>query len=265
MEQSTHAGTLRFALVLAMALLIIAPVAHAQAQDISPTAPATVLPPTVEGDWVRTDTHHSGSWDGLTKNYPKAQLTEEGKELLAKLPQRHILDQRAANGAVIVYDQPCIFNGGQTTLEPDSSGFHAVIDKKEVIMVQDSPRDRHIYLDGRSLPAPGTRSPSPSGYSVGHIEADGTLVVTTTDLTPGPVTAGGVREPETVVTQKYIPSADGKHLLLVMTWTDPKLYVAPHTYEYTFDRMAPGAYALDDFCDATDPLWRQSVVPPAQN
>jgi hypothetical protein len=148
-------------------------------------------------------------------------------------------------------------------LEYDSEGFHLVMNKKDAVFMQERGAIRHVYLDGRALPTAATRPPSGSGYSVGHFEGD-TLVIDTTDMTTGGVTAGGYRTPETHVIQRYIPSADGRHLVLKMTWTDPKIYKEPHEYEFTFDRMEPGSYALETFCDATDPLWGQSVVPPPQ-
>ena len=139
-----------------------------------------------------------------------------------------------------------------------------VLGKTEALVVQERGNSRRIYLDGRGLPTPAVRPPTGSGFSIGHVQSDGTLVVETTDMTPGGVTAGGFRTPETKVIQRYIPSADGRHLRLVFEWIDPKIYKEPHTYEYTFDRMAAGSYALDTFCDATDPVWGQSIVPPVQ-
>jgi hypothetical protein len=241
----------------------------AGAQDLTP---AKVLPPTAAGDWVRTDTNGSGSFDGLTKNFAKAELTPEGKALLARMGNRGgappaPADESKKHGVgepVIVRSNVCGFNGGQLRLEYDSEGFHMIISKDEATAVQERGGVRNIFLDGRSLPNAATRTPSGSGFSVGHVEPDGTLVVETSDMTPGVVTAGGIRTPETHLTQRYIPSADGQHLKIVFTWEDAKLYAKPHTYEYTFDRDPEGSYALDDFCDATDPKEGQSIVPPPQ-
>ena len=44
--------------------------------------PAT-KPPVVEGDWVRTDTNGSGSFDNLTKSFKPAVLTPEGQAMMA--------------------------------------------------------------------------------------------------------------------------------------------------------------------------------------
>ena len=49
------------------------------------------------------------------------------------------------------------------------------------------------------------------------------------------------------------------------TWNDPAIYEQPQTYKYIFDR-SPGAppYALEEWCDASDPIEKQSIVPPKQ-
>ena len=233
-------------------------------------APAVILPPTVEGDWVRTDENHSGSFDGLTSTYKQAELTAEGKALLARFPLRQ-QQQPSANDPPHKPGEPyvtnartCVFNQGQLGLEYDSEGFHAIVNKEHVTFVQERGWQRLVYLDGRKLPDSSVRTPTNSGYSIGHVEPNGTLVVETNDLAPGRVTAGGVRSPETIARQEYIPAPDGKSLKILFTWIDPKLYATPHRYEYTFERMEPGAYALETFCDPTDPLWGQTIVPPPQ-
>ncbi|HVY93200.1 MAG TPA: hypothetical protein VHA14_10640 [Bryobacteraceae bacterium] len=254
------------------------------AQGLPPSAqeldvPA-VLPPTVEGDWVRTDTHGSGSFDGLLKTYTQASLTPQyvgrgggrggrggpgGRGGGRGGQQQADTGPHKAGEPYVVRAQTCAYGGGvQLGLEYDSEGFHMVLGKGEALVVQERGASRRIYLDGRALPSPSVRPPTGSGYSVGHIEPDGTLVVETTDATEGGVTAGGYRLADTHFIQRYIPSADGKHLTLRFEYNDPRIYAKPHTYEFTFDRMAAGSYALEEFCDATDPLNGQSIVPPEQ-
>lgn len=248
---------------------------------------AAAKPPVVEGDWVRTDTNGSGSFDGLTKSYKPASLTPEAQAQMAggggrggrgggggrggppggggrggatgDPAEAHVVGQPYVTGT-----QTCRFAGAaQLGMEYDSEGFHLVMNKNDAVFLQERGAVRHVYMDGRALPTPDVRRPTGSGYSVGHFEGD-TLVVETADMTAGGVTAGGYRSQDSHVIQKYIPSADGQHLVLKFIWSDPKIYVTPHEYEYTFDRMAPGSYALETYCDATDPLWGQSIVPPPQ-
>lgn len=113
-------------------------------------------------------------------------------------------------------------------------------------------------LDGRAHPSPWT--PTGAGHSVGHFEGDA-LVVETTGFTAGAVTGGGLRTPATVITERFLPAADGRTMTITYTWTDPAIYEQPHTYHYEFDR-APGnpVYAMEEWCDASDPVEKQSIV-----
>ena len=251
----------RYVLALALAAMGTA-CAYAQAPQ-----PEKILPPTVEGSWVRTDANGSGSFEALTSKYTPATLTESGKALMSSAPQfggGARPQQKTVNGVLVTNPTPCIYNGGQLTLEVDSEGFDAVMSKNEIVLVQDRGGDRHIYLDKKDIPDPSVRTPTSSGYSIGHIEPDGTLVVKVSDLTPGRVTAGGYRTNKTVLEQRYIPDPDGQHLKLVMTWTDPEIYAKPHSYDFTFERTPKGFTGLDEGCDATNPLEGQSVAPPPQ-
>jgi len=267
---------------LGWALIIYsAGIGFALAQTPPEPLPPAVLPPTAEGDWVRTDPTGSGSWDHLTDHFKQAVLTPEGIAMASRGGRggrggpsgpggrggqgaNADATPHQAGQPYVVRQNTCGYNGGQLGLEYDSEGFHMVFGKMEALIVQERGGSRRIYLDGRTLPPATLRPPTGSGYSVGHVEPDGTLVVETMDMTQGGVTAGGFRTPETKVIQRYIPSADGRHLRIVFEWNDPKIYKEPHTYEYTFDRMAAGSYALEEFCDATAPLNGQSIVPPVQ-
>jgi hypothetical protein len=242
---------------------------------------AAPVPPSVEGDWVRIDPVGAGSWDALTKTFVPASLTPDGAALAqgggrggrgggrggpgGRGGATEDTTPHAVGVPYLVRQNSCSFNGGgQLGMEYDSEGFHMVVSKQEALVVQERNGARRIYLDGRAIPDASVRPPSGSGYSVGHFEVDGTLVIETGDMTPGSVTAGGYRTAETRAIQRYAPSPDGKHLTITFTWIDPKIYQKPHTYQYFFDRTEPGSYALETFCDATDPLWNQSIVPPVQ-
>jgi hypothetical protein len=66
------------------------------------------------------------------------------------------------------------------------------------------------------------------------------------------------------LTEHFEVSPDGQHLTIKYRWEDPKLYQKAHEYQYTFDRLPEGSYAFEEWCDASDPLERQSIVPPKQ-
>jgi hypothetical protein len=118
-------------------------------------------------------------------------------------------------------------------------------------------------MDGRPHPNPRNWTPTPAGHSIGRYEGD-VLVVETVGLTNGAVVGGGLRTPETKLTERFEVSADGRRMTITYTWEDPKIYQRPHTYQYFMDRLPPGSYALEEWCDASDPLEQQSIVPPDQ-
>jgi hypothetical protein len=152
---------------------------------------------------------------------------------------------------------------GALLLNPDSGGVHIIEHKDEIIFAGERGGVRHIYMDGRPHPSTTASFPTPAGHSVGHFEGD-VLVVETVGMTAGAVTAGGQRTPETKLVERFEVSADGRRLAIRYTWDDPKIYQRPHTYEYFLERSPAGSYALEEWCDASDPIEQQSIVPPAQ-
>jgi hypothetical protein len=233
----------------------------------------------LEGDWVRVDLAGSGSFGGLTSKFTPAELLPEaaarggggrggtgrggGAGRGAPAPAGG-----APNSAGVPYiavampcSNPAGRGNGALLLNPDSGGVHFIEHKDEVIFAGERGGVRHIYMDGRAHPAHWT--PTPAGHSVGRYEGD-TLVVETVGMTAGTVVAGGVRTPETKLVERFDVSADGRRLTITYTWDDPKIYRRPHTYQLFMDRLPAGSYALDEWCDASDPIEQQSIVPPNQ-
>jgi hypothetical protein len=261
-----------FALCLGQATELFA---QQQSQSVSASTSA-------EGSWVRSDTVGAG-FGGALQSEAKAELTPEFAARLASRPAapqaRAYTENRAhAPGeSYVVVDRPCDGGaGGGQPYSPDSSAIHIVEQKDEVLIVRERLGPRHVFMDGRSFPDLSHWDPATTdaegkvlrltpdvGFSVGHYD-NGVLVVETVGLTPGPASGGGWKTKETHLTERYEVSPDGKHMLLRYTWTDPKIYVTPHTYTYTFDRLEPGSYALDETCDPSDPKEKYSIAPPKQ-
>lgn len=266
----------RCLLILATLLLLLpaAPVVHAQASK-----------PRLEGDWVRIDPDGVGNFGGLSDVIPSAQLlpgvtASGGRGRGAGRGGRGggppVVSESTTPNAegvpYIVVAQPCFGGVGRSNgallVNPDSGGVHFVEHEDEVIFAGERGGVRHIYTDGRSHPNVWT--PTPAGHSLGHYEGT-TLVVETTGFTPGMVPGGGVRTPETRLVERFEMSPDGKRLAIMYTWDDPKVYQKPHVYRYYFER-APTvesrgtkvSYALEEWCDAGDPIEKQSIIPPKQ-
>jgi len=88
--------------------------------------------------------------------------------------------------------------------------------------------------------------------------------VETVGMTPGGVVGGGQRTAETKLTERFEVAPDGQSMTITYSWEDAKIFQKPHVYKYSFDRLPPGSYAFEDWCDASDPIEKYSVTPPIQ-
>jgi hypothetical protein len=231
----------------------------------------------IEGDWVRRDTVGGGSFGGIAAGYTQATLTAEAiaqrdgaRGAAPPAPRGPAYTQTARNAPgqpYIVSTRPCgggpVAGNGANMINPDSGGFHLIEDKDEVIMAGERGGSRRIFVDGRKHPDPSRWTPSGAGHSIGHYEGE-VLVVDTVGFSPGTTWAGGIRGPETRLTERFQVAPDGKSLTVTYTWDDPKIFQKPHTYQHVYDRVPPVSYAFDEWCDASDPVEQQGIVPPVQ-
>lgn len=248
---------------------------------------SSALNPAVGGDWVRTDTNGSGDFGGLNSKVAPAQLTAEGQALAARsgrggrgrggappavapaaTPTGGATDTPHAVGqAYVLVSMPCagMPGNGMGSFNPDSGGFHLIVSKTQVVWAQERGGSRIIYTDGHPQPDLSKEARPATYHSVGHWE-NGVLVVDTVGLPAGGgIPGGAVRGPNTHLTERFEVSPDGQHMKIVYTYSDPALYVTPHSYTYTFDRATPApTYAFEEWCDAGDPVESQSIVPPEQ-
>jgi hypothetical protein len=226
-----------------------------------------------EGDWVRTDTNGSGDFSDLGVGYQQARLTPAGAAALQAA--RRAFEARLhplrggphqAGQAYQVVQTPCRVapsDEGALGINPDSAAIHIVISRDQFVIAPERGGIRIIYVDGRPHPPAALWAPRAGGNGVGHFEGND-FVADTIGMSAGQVPAGGWRTPQTHLAERYTLSADGNKLTIHYTWTDPKVYVQPHSYIYTFDRLPPGSYAFEDWCDPSDPSAYTSIVPPSQ-
>jgi len=252
------------------ALLLAVCLTRWSAPIAAQNAPGTPDIPDLSGGWLLLDSAGSGSFDGTAQRFPQAELTEAGRALTIRGDGRNV---SPANGETIPHQagEPYIVNNGACTpegtggsaIDPNSTAIFLLQSKDEVLMVREGPGGRRIYMDGRGHPDPTRLAPSLYGHSTGHYET-GALVVETVGLPVGAVQGGGRRRPETRLLERFELKPDKDHLTITYTWDDPELYARPHTYQYFFERLPPGSYAFETWCDSSDPLQRQSIVPPKQ-
>ncbi len=256
---------------------ILAVVLAAAVRPSAQTGPETLKGfERLEGDWVRTDPNGSNDFGGLTSKFTPASLTPEATATAEAMrraqnaprgPAYNDEKPHAVGEPYIVVSKPCapgpFGSGGALGINPDSGAIHFVLGKDEVILAPERGGVRHIYMDGRKHPDLSRWTPTGAGHSVGHVE-NGELVIDTMGITTGGVTAGGFRTPETHLIERFVVSPDGQHLTIKYRWEDPKIYQKPHEYQYELDRLPAGSYAFEEWCDASDPIEQQSIVPPAQ-
>jgi hypothetical protein len=246
------------------------------AQGPSPTPGARDL----SGIWNRLDTVGGGSYDGISDRFPQAQLLPEAAAKVPP-PEPEPTDWggkpiTTASGAyliprVILAGGPsptagrCNIGGGGAGIDINSAGMAIMQSADEVIIARDGQAGgRRIYMN-RTMAPVGRITPSPLGYSVGRLE-NGTVIATTTGMNPGIVAFGrGWKERETILTETFTLSPDNRRLTITYTWNDPKIYVKPHSYDITFERVENG-YAFESWCDASidHPENYTSIAPPAQ-
>ena len=232
--------------------------------------PAAV--PDLSAGWLRID-EGSGSFDGTALKVGQAALTPAGQAMAVRGDGRNVITAERAAGSAPANKagEPYIVNNGACTPEGtggsainhNSTAMFILQSKDEVLMVREGPGGRRFYMDGRAHPDAARMVPSLYGHSTGRYEGNA-LVVETVGLDVANVPGGGKRRPETRLTERFELSRDGKQLSITYTWDDPVLYVRPHSYQYLFERLPEDSYALETWCDASDPLQRQSIVPPKQ-
>jgi hypothetical protein len=232
--------------------------------------PAPALVPDISGGWLRLDSG-SGSFDGTAAKQPPAVLTAAGQAMVVRGDGRNLIPRGGGSGppkqageAYVVNNGACTPEGtGGSAINPNSTAIFLLQSEDEVLMVREGPGGRRFHMDGRGHPDLAKLPPSLYGHSTGRYEGNA-LIVETVGLSEGSVQGGGRRRPETRLTERFELAPDRRHLTITYTWDDPVLYVRPHTYQYFFERLPEGSYALETWCDSSDPLQRQSIVPPKQ-
>lgn len=125
-----------------------------------------------------------------------------------------------------------------------------------ILAPENSSAPRYLYLNRTTHIGNDIFDPSTNGDSIAHWDGD-TLVVDTVGFhgergittIPG----GGYRTETSRLVERYRLLKDGAVLSVTFTWTDPKVFRAPHTYEFRYNRL-PANYEARTWapCDPYD-------------
>ena len=133
----------------------------------------------------------------------------------------------------------CI-NVGVPALMGDRSALDLRQSPTVIGMVAKAPSSvRYIYTDGRPHPDKDDLDPTTNGHSIGHWEGD-TLVVDTigfNDRGVRSIPGGGLRTPNSHLTERYRLLEGGQRLSVTFTWEDAGVFQKPHTYEFRYYRV----------------------------
>ena len=125
-----------------------------------------------------------------------------------------------------------------------------------ILAPENSSAPRYLYLNRTTHIGNDIFDPSTNGDSIAHWDGN-TLVVDTVGFhgergittIPG----GGYRTETSRLVERYRLLRDGALLSVTFTWTDPKVFRAPHTYEFRYNRL-PANYEARTWapCDPYD-------------
>jgi hypothetical protein len=189
----------------------------------------------------------SGYWEiGYDdRSVAPADLTAEAKQMMQKMRDADLISQR--------YCRPL---GMPATMDPGRP-ISITQGKYELLITAPvNSQHRHIYFRDKHT-NPDILDPSSDGESIAHWEGD-TLVVDTVGfhekngrmLIPG----GGYRTPNSHLVERFKLLKNGQVLSVTSTWTDPKVFAKPHTYEYWYHRINGDYEPLPGIgCNAWDP------------
>jgi hypothetical protein len=168
---------------------------------------------------------------------------------------------RQAAGEIVIPASRWCHPLGVPFVMGDSAPLDIAQSKYEVaIMAEVQSSARHIYIDDRKHVDMKDFDPTTTGNSIGHWEGRALVVDTIgfNDRGNTSIPGGGHRGPNSHLVEHYMLDEAGNSLKVQFTWTDPGVFVQPHSYEFTYHRAAPGSISLEYFCDASDPARGQN-------
>jgi hypothetical protein len=112
-----------------------------------------------------------------------------------------------------------------------------------IIVPENASPPRYLYLDRAAHIGEDIFDPTTYGDSIARWEGD-TLLVDTVGFHPdhgvAGIPGGGYRTATSRLVERYRLLEEGSVLSVVFTWTDPKMFRTPHSYEFRYYRLPAG-------------------------
>ena len=109
-----------------------------------------------------------------------------------------------------------------------------------IIAPENASAPRYLYLNRPNHISAEIFDPSTNGDSIAHWEG-GTLLVDTVgfhgERGVTSIPGGGFKTEKSHLVERYRLLSNGSVLSVTFTWTDPKVFASPHTYEFRYYRM----------------------------
>lgn len=198
----------------------------------APVAPSTDF----QGTWVLTG-RDNRTGDHFYAPKDLTQLTPLGKSQLDAFDTKNDPYFRC-----IMISTPRVIFG--------AAGYRFTRDAKTLkIDKEQSDRHRVIHMDGAPMPA--NFKPDMDGWSVGHVEKDGTLIVETSGFEPTPwgIARGVDSSAQKHSVERYKLDADGLGISASYTITDPVYLTAPYTVTGRYKKVADYEFPVEPPCD----------------
>src|ERR1051325_3593685 len=231
---------------------------------LAAASPAAAQHPDLSGMWLVQDPGSGDCSAFFLDNVPKPQLqpdiVKENAEMLARERDGYVVNRTPRPASCPVGNLPMMM--------ASSPPLNIVASSDEVLIGAESNRGRFVYLN---RPHADVKAPAyvPTGFgdSIGRWEGD-TLVVDTIGFAPRvcdsrrPVmlTPGWGRAKDTTHLVERYRLVNPDELSVSFTWDDPTVFLAPHTYTYTYKRVPEGTPIENNEDPATAVPQRQYIT-----
>ena len=224
-QQFRNTLSIATAVICAIVLSVDAVSAQGRGGRAGAAAPPTFDPKDFSGYWELPPDGHDG------RNIPSASLASTvTKQKLAAIAAHDAKGYRWC------------YNLGIPNLMLLTRPFDIRISGGFMVIVPEytAAQNRWIYLNrDKHIPAEEYEA-GVNGDSIGHWEGT-TLVVETTLFHPENgilgIPGGGFRTPQSKLVERFRLLNNGQVLQVVSTWSDPKVFRTPHTYELRYSRL----------------------------